>query len=649
MTISGLRIRWKIGKAWRYYLLTLATLLVVYALTLLRQVAGGFINGTLTPYMDDVGEIQVALNVWGTIHHTGYPLFAVLGNLAVGAARAFGFDPATAPALFSLACGLLGLTVFYYLIYRLRHSAELAAGAMLLLGLARTIWAHHVIAEVYSLSLTFSIVLLAVALLPLGGITLRARVFMLALVGGFGVAHHRLITLLAPGLLLAVYWCARGSLHHPIGEPAITRQSLRWWIATFAIAVPIGLIGFIPYVYLPLRAQAGAAWVYGDPSTPSGLWHEFIGAEAAFLMQVPSAQGMINDAADTLRIIGEELTPGIALVALLLTVGALLKGGALARRQVAVAFGCVVGPLTFLVIQHRVVMPEATAMPVIMALVFGAAMGVPVANADRPIVRRLLLLACGLAAAIQIIAHWGFVRALTTDSTGVQMIALASRVPRDGSRAVLMLPWGPSYTAVAYSKYVTGENADLTLATHKTDLAALVARGDQLYTARDVFYRFPLEWWDSQLGRAYLSSPAEGVVMLRSTPLTAPPTESSIPVKYGVMMRNTSMCIEGDTIRLTVTWGATNTPAASLSTLVHLVGEGSRVPLATADTSAPVYGWYPTTRWLPGEVVYDSYVLPLLNGATHIVVGMYEQQADGAFSNYGETGLPLTFAQPCPR
>ena len=32
-------------------------------------------------YIKDVAEIQVALNVWGTIHHTGYPLFAILGNL----------------------------------------------------------------------------------------------------------------------------------------------------------------------------------------------------------------------------------------------------------------------------------------------------------------------------------------------------------------------------------------------------------------------------------------------------------------------------------------------------------------------------------------------------------------------------------------
>lgn len=63
------------GRMWIAYGLMILILLGVYAPTLLTQPGGG-----LTAYMDDVGEIQVSLNVWGTIHHTGYPLFAILGN-----------------------------------------------------------------------------------------------------------------------------------------------------------------------------------------------------------------------------------------------------------------------------------------------------------------------------------------------------------------------------------------------------------------------------------------------------------------------------------------------------------------------------------------------------------------------------------------
>src|SRR5947209_14224810 len=99
---------------------TLALLFVVYLPTLLTQ-----INGGDDPYMDDVGEIQVALNVWGTIHHTGYPLFAILGNLAVAMLRVVGINPAVAPCLYAMGWGLVALTAFYLLVLRLTGSAEI--------------------------------------------------------------------------------------------------------------------------------------------------------------------------------------------------------------------------------------------------------------------------------------------------------------------------------------------------------------------------------------------------------------------------------------------------------------------------------------------------------------------------------------------
>src|SRR3954470_19531099 len=81
---------------------TLVILVLIYLPTLLTQ-----INGGNDPFMDDVGEIQVSLNVWGTIHHTGSPLYTMLGNLAVLLLRTLGANPAVAPCLYAMAWGLM--------------------------------------------------------------------------------------------------------------------------------------------------------------------------------------------------------------------------------------------------------------------------------------------------------------------------------------------------------------------------------------------------------------------------------------------------------------------------------------------------------------------------------------------------------------
>jgi hypothetical protein len=57
----------------------------------------------------------------------------------------------------------------------------------------------------------------------------------------------------------------------------------------------------------------------------------------------------------------------------------------------------------------------------------------------------------------------------------------------------------------------------------------------------------------------------------------------------------------------------------------------------------PVWGSYPTTRWTPGEIVRDDYVIPLPDqivpdGAQVIVY----RQTDTGFDNLGQADLTLT-------
>jgi hypothetical protein len=617
--------------------LALLLLILIYTPTLLTQPGSGE-----NAYMDDVGEIQVALNVWGTIHHTGYPLYTILGNVAVSVLRSVGFSPATAPALYSLGWGLMALTVFYLLIVRLTGSALLAAAAALTLALLRSVWIHNVIAEVYSMTLALQIILLALALWspPAPGDVPR-RVWLLALVGGFAVAHHRMVAFMAPGLLLAV-------------APALIAIGWRRALVTLAAALPIGLLGFVPYLYLPARALAGAIWVYGDPGTLPGFWHEFSGAEAAFLLQLPSdSAALMADIGNTFRIIAAEMTPPLAVAGGLLLAWAAIRSPW--RREAQVATLCAAGYVAFLAAFHRAVMPEAVTMFITLILTLALALGLArltdALGSRRSSPRWPALAPLGAAAvacALLIPAHFEPIQALTHDDSGVAAIAAARRVPRDAGRAVLMLPWSSRHTAVGFSIHVTGENADLRLVTHNADLGVLVAAGHTLYTFRDTFYRFPPEWWAARIGGAALSSPADEVVAVRPAPLIGDLPPEAIPVAEGIVLRAARLCRMEDTSQLAIVWQASEAPGADLSVFVHLISGEDPTPLAQADSSAPVYGWHPTSRWMPGEIVEEHYRLPSVPGGDRVAFGFYAQLAPGIFEDYPAAILSLDEAPECP-
>ena len=59
-------------------LLALLILLVAY-LSTLQTIP----NGAEHYFMIDVGETQIVLNTWGTLHTTGYPLYVIVGNVLV--------------------------------------------------------------------------------------------------------------------------------------------------------------------------------------------------------------------------------------------------------------------------------------------------------------------------------------------------------------------------------------------------------------------------------------------------------------------------------------------------------------------------------------------------------------------------------------
>jgi hypothetical protein len=72
-------------------------------------------NGAEHYFMIDVGETQIVLNRWGTLHATGYPHYVITGGALVAALRLLGVSTTTAPALVSLLWGGVALGLIYAL------------------------------------------------------------------------------------------------------------------------------------------------------------------------------------------------------------------------------------------------------------------------------------------------------------------------------------------------------------------------------------------------------------------------------------------------------------------------------------------------------------------------------------------------------
>ena len=165
----------------------------IYASTLMLNVSGGD-----SPYTVDTGEFQVSLAEWGTVHHTGYPLYMLLGSPFVTALRWMGVRPAAGASLFSLLWAALAAGGAALLL-RLTGRPWLAGALALAFALTRSAWMHGSIAEVYSFSLAITVAILWVALDLVEGWDGR-KAWLLALLSGIGVAHHRLIAVALPAV-----------------------------------------------------------------------------------------------------------------------------------------------------------------------------------------------------------------------------------------------------------------------------------------------------------------------------------------------------------------------------------------------------------------------------------------------------------------
>lgn len=614
--------------------LIVLTILFVFYLPTLQTIP----NGADHYYMRDVGETQVVLNTWGTLHATGYPLYVITGNILVTVMRTLGTAPAAAPALVSLLWSVVALALVYALALHLLFpplsegegpGVRVILPAMLvtlLFGLTRTVWIHAVIAEIYSFGLAILALLFVLALWRIPN-----RIYLLALVGGLGVFHHRALILAAPALIYAVWL-----------ELTADRRRL---LHVVPASLLLGLVGFLPYLYLPLRAHTGASWVYGEPDTWAGFWNEFFGREAEQYIGLPDSWDRLVANANTVNaVLVTDLTaPGIALGVL----GLLVALNRAELRRAAMTF-LIAGVTTYLFhITLYTDILSALILPIIVSVAFGwlFLLGILMKDILVGTQRAVSLHWCsGLLVAVSLPLSWWFISQnrslvyenwrvisdLTTNPTGLETVALVQNVP---SGSTLMLPWGVRHHAVGFARDVLGELQHLTLVDHKADFGEIVARG-MLVTPEYTFYNHPVSWWEERLGtRVYLRAAAPYLVQIDTQP-------ERVPVGEDVTALEHALRCEAGSIILEVAWYAPIRPDRDLSVFVHLLDADGNL-IAQGDQSAPVYGWRPLTTWEVGEVVRDMYVLPRLAGAQTIRYGLYQRLASGEFQNALEMEMPV--------
>jgi hypothetical protein len=215
---------------------------------------------TATPYVlgEDNGEFCALFAGGGVAHPTGYPLYTLL-------LRAFSWLPVDTPvrgaALVTAAIGLAAVGLLYGACRAWGAGMGASALAALVYGTAPLAWDLATKAEVFALN---AALVAAIALVgaPSGPVRGVGRAAWTGLLLGFGLSNHHSVVLLAP--LIAS------------SAAAAVREAPRRAAAAATFAAGL-LAGLLPYATLPFAARAsGAAWVWGDVTTPAGLAHHFL-------------------------------------------------------------------------------------------------------------------------------------------------------------------------------------------------------------------------------------------------------------------------------------------------------------------------------------------------------------------------------------
>ena len=342
----------------------------------------------------DSGEFLGVAATLGVAHPTGYPLYALLGQLATffpWGEQAFLINlvsaAAAAGAAFFVALAAGELARQLELGDMGSALAITAAGLLVLAG--RTLWSVATMAEVYALNALFWGALLWAALRVRRTGAAR-ELYVLALITGLSLTNHMTIILFFPALAF-------------IGWPG--RERAKGLARALPLAAAFLLAGVSANLYTPLRAAQHPLFNWNDPSTSGSLYAHLAGMQYRGHFLYYGAAGVKEAWAQYRGAVPSNVTPPAAFAALGLA-------WLFAKRRWAVASALVLyyaGYLAYCVVYS---IPDIGYyfIPLHLAVVFAAALGVGFVG--QSLVKRSgawrRAAAIGVAAATLAAAGWAF-------------------------------------------------------------------------------------------------------------------------------------------------------------------------------------------------------------------------------------------------
>ncbi|MBZ0269528.1 DUF2723 domain-containing protein [bacterium] len=287
-----------------------------------------------TIYAGDAGELAAAAATLGIAHPPGYPLWTLLGRLAVAflpGEPAYGLGLLSALAMAG-AAGCVASLLFVW-----TESLLVSAGMGLVFAVSRGVWQSAVTTEVYALNLLLTITALLVAVLARRG---RPSLFALAAyLLGLGVANHPFALLAGPPVL------ALALASNERRPETVTARVVRlpWMAAAFALGLTV-------YLVLPLRmAHAEVNW--GGVHTLSGVWDHVMRAQYGGLGEASASASVAARLRIFLSVLSHSFLPPLWIAAVFGIVS-LFRSGHRFRAALLLLFFALAGPLTVAAIRY---------------------------------------------------------------------------------------------------------------------------------------------------------------------------------------------------------------------------------------------------------------------------------------------------------
>ena len=623
-----------------------AVALALYIHTLAPSVAALF---------DDSLEFPLVVHRLAIAHPTGYPLYTLLGRLAVDILGAWK-NPAWAVNLLSAAAGALTVALVYLAgreLSRRQLPPLLGAAA---LACSPVFWSQAVVAEVYTLNSAFVAALLYLALRwsrrpllpvprPLGSKTTEASppiqnpnsrtqnplAFVAVALFGLSLTHHRTTVLLAVPLLLFAFLVdrrlfTRAALLGP-DRPAWPRWRQIVTLPVLLLALCL-LVPLLLYLYLPLRGSVGSLdGTYVN--TWGGFWRWILAGDyGAFLADNPLARNF--DASFFGGLFWQQFGPvGLAL-ALLGIIGLKVRKHHHALFLTFLSFAAYVA----FALLYRVPDVEVFCIPAFLLVAFWIGLGLdwaadllqprgPSLGLRRLVaIGRLLLFLAALVGPLAVAArHYSDLdRSRNWAVHDYGRYALEQPLPGNSTVVGLL----GEMTLLRYIQETQGLRRDVeTLAAdaeadRREKVEQALARGRTVYLTR------PLPGLEA----GYSLSAVTGLIDVAGNvetlvrvgrpsydlpaipfPVKVRPVEELRLLGYGVDQHQAH---DRAWTQLRLWWRTPGGLGQRLKISARLVNAGGQT-VAAVDAE-PVANTYPTTAWRPGEIITDVYEIPLPAG-----------------------------------